>query len=369
VFLTGTADFTFTRTGDQYGIDSGGNLVKSTTDVAAFIDGEGVLLEGARTNIVTAQNVDQTVLTGYSKTGDAAATMTLVDDSTKINSAGLGNISDGQVVKLDNSAGVGAAFILVAGNPANTSAHSYSMYARIDGVVLGKLSDANIAGATNFTNTDYVRIENTQATATVGANGRLTVTANAGAVVYFILSQTEDADFVSSEILNTSGGGSVSRSATSLTRAWPFPANGISGQIKATVNFDEADDKGSDVILFEASDGTTNNYLRITFDQTNDQIHFTKRVSAGTEVVASTIATNLNYAEGDQLNIRFRANSTDGISLEVDSETRVDVSTGDGTTDWTTLMDQIEIHPDFVAVESHRIWNESKSNSFLGNLV
>jgi hypothetical protein len=179
--------------------------------------------------------------------------------------------------------------------------------------------------------------------------------------------QLEDSSFATS--YSKTEGSTATRSATSQTRAWPFPSNGISGQIKPTVQFDEADDKGSDVLLFEASDGTADNYLRITFDQTNDQIHLTKKVSGGTEVVASTIATNLNYTDGDQLNIRFRANDSDGISLEVNSETRVDVGTGDAKTEWSTLMDKIELHPAFVAVESLNIWNEAKSDEFLTALT
>lgn len=374
--------YTFTRTGDQFGINSSGTLVNSTTDVSAHISGEGVLLEGARTNLQV-QSEDFTAWTAAG--GTVTSNNTLAPD---------GSLADTFVQDTANSQhNVNISTTVSAGTHAdsvflkNNGCDFVSVFPQgvANGSVIFDLRDGSIDSNTSLTNfgiqaigNGWFRCHATDANASGGGWISAIYCASSGFAAPSFLgngvsgfhmwgSELEAAAFPSSYI--PTAGSTTTRSATSMTRAWPFQANRISGQIKPTVNFDEADAKGSDVLLFEASDGTANNYLRITFDQTNDQIHLTKKVSGGAEVVASTIATNLNYTDGDQLNIRFRANATDGISLEVNSETRVDVATGDGTTDWTILMDQIELHPAFVAVETLRVWNESKSDTFLGDLT
>lgn len=372
VFRTTTADFTFTRAGDQYGIDSSGDLVLSTTDVSAHVFGEGILLEAARTNLLErSEDLNDAV---WTKRGTLVVT---TNDAT----APDGTVTADKIEGLNT--GTNDIFQLMSTFSSDVS-YAPSIYVK----------RISTTGEFNFQNPAdnlkgrwlvdmsllpdaWVRLDPSLAAVTeatsfssAGTSGGVHIQGAAGGSLSMHVwsAQAENnVTFPSSRIKTL--GATATRSATSMTRAWDFPANGITGQIKPTVNFDEADDKGSDVLLFEASDGTADNYLRITFDQTNDQIHLTKKVSGGAEVVASTIATNLNYTDGDQLNIRFRANDSDGISLEVEGETRVDVGTGDGATDWATLMDQIELHPAFVAVESLHIWNESKSDAFLEALT
>jgi len=383
VFLTSVADFTFTRAGDQFGINSSGVLVKSTANVAAFIDGEGVLLEGARTNLLLRSEeldnaawseVNGAIVTPNAETApDGTMTADTIDNTAATNAIvrqSINKADTGEVITKVVFVKKGSSNVYRLRWVSATGGTAQDIQALFDFTTKAFTANAHESATIKELGNGWFKLSCTNTRNNTG-NTQLRFdvaphSANQGTVHAWGLGIAA-ASFPSSYTPTTSA--ADTRSATSMTRDWPFPANGITAQIKPTVNFDEADDKGSDVILLEFSDGTADNYLRVTFDQTNDQIHLTKKVSGGAEVVASTIATNLNYTDGDQLNIRFRANDTDGISLEVDGETRVDVATGDAKTDWSTLMDQIELHPAFVAVESHLVWNESKSNSFINALT
>jgi hypothetical protein len=327
---------------------------------------EGVLLEGAATNIVTTFNANPTDLTGIAKSGDAASTLTVVDDTDFLLAAGLQDkCPSGKVFELDDSAGIADAFALVSGNPGSTAAHAYTVYARTIGGPCS-LSDANVSSTTVFQTQQYERITNIQAVASASNNGRLTVRATAGATCRFILVQAELGSFPTSviETLGSTG----DRTETDMTRAWPFPANGISLQSKPRMQFDATDGKGADLIIINLSDGTEDNYLRVTYDQTNDQVHCKKRVSAGTEVVVSTAASALNYVKGDQLNVRIVADEN-GLGMWVDQLAKVSIATGDATTDWAVLMTTIEEEPSFQAMDSSKLWNEARSDSQMENLT
>jgi hypothetical protein len=184
--------------------------------------------------------------------------------------------------------------------------------------------------------------------------------------VFFSAAQFEAGSFPSSYIPTL--GATASRATTDMRRLWPFPANGISELIIDRPQFDATDDKGSDLQIINLSDGTENNYLRATFDQTNDQIHLKKRVSAGTEVVTSTPASALNYAKDDRLAIRFVADGN-GLDMWVNALAKVGIATGDAPTDWTTKLTTIELPPSFHTVESSRLWNRANPDSYMGSLT
>jgi len=296
VFLTGIADFTFTRTGDQFGIDSGGNLVKATTGVSAHIFGEGILLEGARTNLFLNSFVP------------ATQTITVAAVAHTITVKGTGDIT---------VTGVGAG-VATEGSPLTLIPTAGGLICTVNGT----LANVNVE---------------------VGAFG--------------------------SSFIETFGA-TATRSATTLTRAWPFPANGISGQIKVRPIADSDVDTTTRTFLY-FSDGTSSNELRIVLEATNTIGLF--KILGG--VGASLRKTSTPYSGGDLLNIRFRADST-GINLWFNADAKQSLTTGVAPTDWVSKLSQIEVATyrgtsqiQFQTAESLRIWNEAKSDSFMENLT
>lgn len=297
-FLTNVGDFTFTRAGDQFGIDSGGNLVKSTTDNAAFIFDEGILLEGARTNIVwdSFNPVTQT------------RTVTAVTHTIKIKGTGSVTLT-----------GVGAGVV--------TEASPLTLTPTAGGLIM------TVAGSVTH-------------------------------------AQLEIGEF-SSSFIETPVGTTGSRSDTLLNRAWPFPLNGISGQIKVRPQFDATDDKGfTGIMVFQnnASPGTDN--LELFYHGTLDRIFLGKDV-ANVHAETSTASGELNYVKGDLLNIRFKADSL-GLHLWVNSVPKKFIGTGVAPTDWAAVLDEICIGVrqantahSFQAVEFEHIWNFAQPDSFL----
>jgi len=300
-FLVGVLDFTFTRAGDQYGIDSGGDLVKSTANNAAFIDGEGILLEGARTNLFLNSFVP------------ATQTVTVAAVPHTITVKGTGDIT---------VSGVGAG-VATEGSPLTLTPTAGGLICTLN----GSLDNVNL----------------------------------------------EAAAFGSSFI--ETAGASASRSLTSMTRVWPFPANDFSGQIKVRPQFEHDDTKGVARLLY-LSDGTADNRISISYTTADDRIDMFKTLSAGSSAGPTTVLNNLLYSKGDLLNIRFRQDAV-GLHMWVNSETKISTTVGNSPDSFTVLMDQIDIGFEtpiagrnaFQTVESFRVWNEAKSDSFMENLT
>lgn len=135
-------------------------------------------------------NANPTALTGVSKTGDAAATLTVVSDTAALAAAGLSGICTvGNVYKLDNSAGVALATADISGSTPDANSYTYSAYLRGSGT--GSItSNVGGVGSGNKSMTgSYVQYSGSGNPA--GAGGGLRIVANAGAVVFFILNQLE----------------------------------------------------------------------------------------------------------------------------------------------------------------------------------
>jgi hypothetical protein len=362
VFLTGLADFTFTRAGDQFGINSGGVLVKSSANNAAFIDGEGVLLEGARTNLAERSNEFDDA--AWVKTDGATATadQAIAPDGTL--TADL----------LDISA---ANSFIIQPHTFTAVPHAYSIWLRaVSGTgtyPINWFDGTHHRVNVNLTTT-WQRFEIKFTPLAVGGfiypgDSRLASTLT---TAYAWGAQLEVGSFRSSNI--TTAGATATRSATSLIRAWPFPANGISGQIKVRPQFDGTDNKGGFVGMLALVDsaGAATNNLELIYNSTSDSILLSKDVGgAGVNATKSGIG----YSAGDLLNIRFRASDA-GLTLWVNALAKVENTTADAKLDWPSLLDDILVGvrdlgtlPSFQAVESHRIWNEAKSDSFLEALV
>ncbi|TPQ49934.1 hypothetical protein C2U72_15935 [Prosthecomicrobium hirschii] len=151
-----------------------------------------LLLEGAATNKITARKHNPLDTSNLTKTGDAAAVLSVVDDSAALAAAGLSAIcTAGTVYRLDNSAGSGAAWAKVSGAVGNANAHSFGVYARRTGAaasvfLTGGTGSAAVAGsAYAWTGSANVTPAGTGAVLEIGAN--------AGSVVHFILPQLVEA--------------------------------------------------------------------------------------------------------------------------------------------------------------------------------
>ncbi|MCW1840615.1 hypothetical protein [Prosthecomicrobium hirschii] len=175
--------------------DADGSL-KAAAANEARIDWSGgaaeLLLEGPATNKITARKHNPLDTSNLTKTGDAAAVLSVVDDSAALAAAGLSAIcTAGTVYRLDNSAGSGAAWAKVSGAVGNTNAHSFGVYARRTGAaasvfLTGGTGSAAVAGSA------YAWTGSANVTP-AGTGVVLEIGANAGSVVHFILPQLVEA--------------------------------------------------------------------------------------------------------------------------------------------------------------------------------
>lgn len=200
------------RASSGYAQTVAGALLSFSSNVPRITD-QGLLVEEARTNKTTNFNANPTDLTNITKTGDAAATLAVVDDTAALLAGGLQNIcTSGKVYKLDNTAGTGDAFALPAGTQGNTNPHSYSIYARGPQSAWRFGNSSSVPNRSDLT-AAYARakLENVSTTA---AN-TLTVGARAGGIVFFILNQLEEGAFTTSPIVVA--GSSTTRAADVLS--------------------------------------------------------------------------------------------------------------------------------------------------------
>ncbi|MET4190716.1 MULTISPECIES: hypothetical protein [unclassified Bradyrhizobium] len=154
----------------------------------------------------TNKNANPTATTNVAKTGDAAATLTIVDDSAALTAAGLSNIcTSGKVYKLDNSAGSTTAQASFSGQTSNLNIHALSAYVRGSGAINLRTGFCAPTGMARTVTTNYVRQSVTLASLTAGALNTadvMWIEATAGSVVYFILNQFEDNTFAGPVIPN-----------------------------------------------------------------------------------------------------------------------------------------------------------------------
>jgi lysophospholipase L1-like esterase len=161
-------------------------------------------------------------------------------------------------------------------------------------------------------------------------------------------------------------------SPTEMRRAWSVPVNGVSFQLKVTLNFNGSDAKGADHALFSLVFDATN-YLELAVDATNDQIHLNRSVG-GVVGAASTTAAALNYVAGDELNMRVVADK-DGLRLWVDAVTATS-TTAAAKADFTSPPTEIRVNENAsgvtglsITVASDEVWNEAMSDTFMQNLT
>lgn len=274
---------THTRASTATYIDENGDLqVAASGELRNAHYESGVrtcLLEGQRSNKCTRNYLHGGAITGWSKSGDAAATLTAVTDAAALAAAGLDTVcSDSYVLKLDNSAGVAAAFAVNVGVTGNTNQHTVSAYMR--GTGTGYVQIEAVTGTARALTGSYVRYANALTPASSGAE--LIIRADAGAVVYFVLAQLEEGSFVSSVIRN-SGDTTLTRLADVLY--FPLPSL-VSAPQQVTVRSKHVE-KGSysldnsRVWQIGAASGTSNPR---TYIYANDNLYRSAHHNGTTEI-------------------------------------------------------------------------------------
>jgi hypothetical protein len=97
-----------------------------------FSGGFGYSNWPARTNKVTCRKFNPVDTTNFTLSGDAAAVLSVADSAPALAAVKLSNIcTSGKVYRLDNSAGVGEAFLRPGGDSGNNNPHSGQAYARL----------------------------------------------------------------------------------------------------------------------------------------------------------------------------------------------------------------------------------------------
>ena len=207
--------------GVKYFLSTNGNSVTDNVVTEAsgtpITDAIGYFGEPTSINKCTNYNANpESGLATLTRTGDAAATMTRVTDAAELAAVGLdATCTSSYVVKLDNSAGAGLAWVQPDGTVGNTNKHSLSCWARkTAGTCFIQLSAGSPTGQVEITSATYEKVISENVTP--GSTGKkFTVEASAGGVVYFILNQLEEKAFATSEIITE--GSAVTRNKDDLS--------------------------------------------------------------------------------------------------------------------------------------------------------
>lgn len=161
----------------------------------------GLLVEGSRQNKSLLYSASPTTTTGLT-VASGAPTLSIVTDATALAAAGLDQIGNGNVFKID--AGGADCDVDLDGTTGNTNPHSFSLYARLVGGSIARLKRSGTASNyLSFSGASYVRYKLENETPS-GTTNKMRLQVNAGGVLYFILPQIEEGAFCSSAIV-TSG--------------------------------------------------------------------------------------------------------------------------------------------------------------------
>jgi len=187
---------------------------------------KGPLIEPARTNKCTCRKSNPVDTTNITKFGDAAAVLSVVDDTAALAAAGLSDIcTSGMVYKLDNSAGTTEARANISGATGNINQHCLSCYIRITGreekYPLLRISNGTpVPGYDTAVSTGYIC--KTIGYSEVSSSAILQVWAPVGAIAYFILPDLQEGTFLTSPICKDLTGAdpltALTRPAANLTR-------------------------------------------------------------------------------------------------------------------------------------------------------
>lgn len=189
--------------------DDSGTVLQVGENVPRVGD-TGWILEGGATNKVTAAKSNPSDLTNITKSGDAAAVLSVVNDAAELAKVGLSAFGP-NVYKLDNSAGTIVATALCLAATGNTNIHSLAVFARkASGNGSSNLNLENVTGGATISGSGYVRYK-WEGKTPVTASDRLQIRAGIGDTVYFTLPQLEEGSVCTSPI--PGGTGAITRAS------------------------------------------------------------------------------------------------------------------------------------------------------------
>lgn len=206
---------TFSRATEALNADAAGQWYAFASG-ALRVTSAGCFFGEGTTNKCTNYNAAPTDLTNVTKSGDAAATLTVVDDTAALIAAGFGSLiaagkMNGKVYKLDNSAGSANAFAIFGGQTGNTNTHTFSVFVRGGaGALAGILSTVAFSSAAA-----YRRVQ--QNAVPSSAANQPSVRADPGQIVYFILNQLEEKTYATNPVIVA--GAAATRNTDALASA------------------------------------------------------------------------------------------------------------------------------------------------------
>ena len=190
--------------------------------------------------------------TGITKTGDVASVLSVVDDSAELALAGLDEVCNGNVYKLDNTSGVAFAAADISGVTGNANAHFVSAYVRA-ATGTGGIKTNTSAELLAISDSGYARYE--LAIPVPGTTAITRIYADASSVVYFILPQLEENTISTPVIIGADTSASATRDADIITTPTPSVLTAASGAIEMVVDPAET---GQTAYLFSSGTNSSN---------------------------------------------------------------------------------------------------------------
>lgn len=200
--LDGVPGVGFARVGEGLAVEVDGRWRRFASG-APRLTGQGLLIEGQRTNKLATANAAPVDLTGVTRSGDAAATLAVEDDAAALRAAGFGDLIDagvmnGRVFRLDNRAGTTPAQVRFVGPVGELIDHAASVVWRGSG--MARYGTTQSFGTSEALPTAYERRWKT-ATGLSTTSRTFGLEASPGAEVRFLLMQVEPGTHPTSAIV------------------------------------------------------------------------------------------------------------------------------------------------------------------------
>ena len=229
----------------------------------------GLLIEGQRTNKLPLANASPLSTTGF-LLELGSAVLSVVNDSFFLNRAGLGEIGNGNVLRIDNTAGTISSLISITTQFGNTNAHSFSLWSR--STSQSELTRSGSAASSRFIEGNSYRRYRLENITGHSAGDRIQMKIPPGGDLYIILYQLEEGSFSSSEIITSGAAATRSfdrvRVAGLNTVNW---WNSKEGYILATYRPFSLNLINSDQNIVHAHDGTVNNCIGMRINRSAEK--------------------------------------------------------------------------------------------------